>query len=565
MQSRRYVPIRTWPSTIDCGWCDYTCCFSVPSVFSVVFFRIGGETMLSLSVKRLAVSLLWPAMALLAFLLARPALAADAGRPSRPNVLFIAVDDLRPELGCYGCAQIKSPNIDRLAERGTVFLRAYCQQAVCGPSRTSLLTGLRPDTTTVWGNAKHFREKVPDAVTLPAYFKKNRYHTQGMGKIFHGAFPRSAMAYYKSVDMHDPEAWSVPSWFGPPRYYFTPEGIAAARQDFAKISGKSGAALDEWVNYFCRGPATEAPEIADIVPYDGQLASQAVTTLRELRLQGRPFFLAVGFIRPHLPFIAPKKYWDLYDPKQIKLADNPLRPKGAPDLAMHNFGELRYYSDITKRGPVEDEKARKLIHGYYACVSYIDAQIGRVLDEVDRLGFRKNTIVCLWGDHGWHLGDHGLWCKHSNFETATRVPLIVCAPGSKAPGSKTKALVEFVDIYPSLADLAGLPAPKGLEGTSFAPLLDDPNLPGKRAALSQYPRKRAMGRSMRTDRYRFTLWQSQGKTPKTLAVELYDHQSDPQENENLAIQPEHAELVKTLTAELQKCWDQSHRPVKKSR
>lgn len=510
--------------------------------------------------RRIMCHLVWPATAFVCGVLlpARFTMAADSDQRLRPNVLFIAIDDLRPELGCYGESHIRSPHIDRLAERGTVFLRAYCQQAVCGPSRTSLLTGLRPDTTGVWGNRTHFRQKVPDAVTLPQHFKNHGYHTQGMGKIFHGSFPRKATTYYGGRDMHDPQSWSIPMWLGGPRYYYTPDGIAAAKKDFQRISGKSGAALDEWVDYFTRGPSTEAPEVPDDVPYDGQLATHAVQTLQDLQQKDRPFFLAVGFIKPHLPFVAPKKYWDLYDPAQIELAKNPSKPKGAPALAMHGFGELRYYSDIVKRGPVSDGKARQLIHGYCACVSYVDAQVGHLLDELDRLGLRDQTIICLWGDHGWHLGDHGLWCKHSNFENATRAPLIVCAPGAKATGRKTDALVEFVDIYPTLAELAGLPLPEALEGASFAPLLDDPDRPGKQAALSQYPRGTAMGRSMRTDRYRFTLWQDRRKSGKTLAVELYDHQNDPEENDNLAVQPEHAALVKSLSAELERHWRKAH-------
>ena len=484
---------------------------------------------------------------------------ADANQSSRPNVLFIAVDDLRPELGCYGQRHVKSPRIDGLAKRGTVFLRAYCQQAVCGPSRASLLTGLRPDTTSVWGNRTHFRQKAPDAVTLPEHFKNHGYHTQGLGKIFHRSFPQKAYTYYSPRDTRDPQSWSVPSWFGGPRYYYTPEGIAAARKDFQRISGKSDAAPDEWIDYFCRGPATEAPEVPDDVPYDGQLAAHAVHALRGLQQKDQPFFLAVGFIKPHLPFVAPKKYWDLYDPNEIELADNPFKPKGAPALAMHGFGELRYYSDVVKKGPVGDEEARRLIHGYHACVSYIDAQIGRVLDELDRLGLRDRTIICLWGDHGWHLGDHGLWCKHTNFENATRAPLIVCAPGAKAPGHRTEALVEFVDIYPTLAQLAGLPLPEGLDGASFAPLLDNPDQPGKTAALSQFPRGAAMGRSMRTDRYRFTRWENRRGTKEPLAVELYDHQNDPEENDNLAVQPEHAALVESLGAELDRHWREMHR------
>lgn len=232
---------------------------------------------------------------------------------------------------------------------------------------------------------------------------------------------------------------------------------------------------------------------------------------------------------------------------------------------MTNFGELRYYSDIARQGPVTEDQARRLMHGYYACVSYIDAQVGRVLGELDRLGMRDRTIVCLWGDHGWHLGDHGLWCKHTNFENATRAPLIFSAPEAKARGCKTKALSEFVDIYPTLAELAGLPIPEALEGTSLAPLLDDPNRPGKEAALSQYPRAKAMGYSMRTDRYRYTVWRSRDTAKRILAEELYDHESDPHENVNLAALPEHAALVKRLRAEFEQHWDVEHKATKESR
>jgi len=473
----------------------------------------------------------------------------------RRNVLFIAVDDLRPELGCYGRAQVKSPNIDRLAARGTVFLRAYCQQAVCGPSRASLLTGLRPDTIRVWDLRTHFRKAVPDAVTLPEHFKNHGYHTQSLGKVFHGAFPREAYRYYGGfVDVRDRRSWSVPEWFGSPRYYYTPDGVAAARAKFQRRSGKTGSELDGWVNYFVTALATEAPDVPDNVPYDGQVADEAVKVLRQVR--DRPFFLAVGFLRPHLPFVAPRKYWDLYDPKEIALPENRKPPEGAPPLALHNSGELRSYSDIPRREPIGDAQARRLIHGYRACVSYVDAQIGRVLDELDRLGMRDRTIVCLWGDHGWHLGEHGLWGKQTNFEDATRVPLILASPDAEAPGRTTDALVELVDLYPTLAELAGLPVPERLEGVTFARLLDDPSAPGKPAALSQYPRGRAMGRSMRTDRYRLTLWQGRKDPERLHGVELYDHRSDPGENVNLAGREENAALAERLREQSAESWGQ---------
>jgi len=466
----------------------------------------------------------------------------------RLNVLFIAVDDLRPELGCYGRGHVKSPNIDKLAGEGLVFTRAYCQQAICGQSRASLLTGLRPDTLHGSGMRTHFRKFVPDVVTLPQNFKLQGYHTQAMGKIFHGGFKTA----YVGDRMDDPPSWSVPTWRAGPRYYYTPEGIAIARQVFPKQVKVPDPDPDDWTEHFVRGLATEAPDIADNVPYDGQVADHAVRTLR--RIQDRPFFLAVGFLKPHLPFVAPKKYWDLYDPSEIELAANPFPPQDAPPMALHNFGELRYYSDVPKTGPVADEAARRLIHGYYACVSYVDTLVGRVLGELDRLGLRERTIVVLWGDHGWHLGDHGLWCKHSNFEKAVRVPLIVSAPGMKAVGRKTDALVEFVDLYPTLSELAGLSTPDDLEGASIVPLLDDPERPWKEAAFSQYPRGKAMGYSMRTDRYRFTLWQARKEPHQVHAVELYDHEHDPEENMNLAGRPEHAGLVERLTAQCRAGW-----------
>lgn len=477
----------------------------------------------------------------------------ETPRARRLNVLFIAVDDLRPELGCYGAEHVRSPHIDALAGRGTVFSRAYCQQAVCGPSRTSLLTGLRPDTTRVWDLRTHFRRAVPHAVTLPEHFKNHGYHAQSLGKVFHGSFPPEAYRYYRGfVDVRDRRSWSVPEWFGSPRYYYTPEGVAAARAKFARISGKRGPALDSWVHYFLPTLATEAPEVADNVLYDGQLADAAIEALGEVR--SRPFFLAVGFLRPHLPFVAPRKYWDLYDRNEIKLTENDSPPKGVPAIAMHDSGELRSYSDIPGRGPISEEQGRRLIHGYRACVSYVDAQIGRLLTELDRLKLRDHTIVCLWGDHGWHLGDNGLWGKQTNFEMATRVPLVVVSPEAKAPGQTSDALVELVDVYPTLVELAGLPAPEDIEGRSFARLLDDSSAEHKSAALSQYPRGRTMGRSIRTDRYRFTSWQDRRDVKGGGGIELYDHENDPGESRNIAELPENASLVEALEQKLTECW-----------
>ncbi len=269
----------------------------------------------------------------------------------------------------------------------------------------------------------------------------------------------------------------------------------------------------------------------------------------------KTFFLAVGYLKPHLPFIAPKKYFDLYDRGKLTLADNPFPPEDVAPCAMYNWNDLRHYYGIPKVGPVSNEQARDLIHAYYACVSYVDAQVGRLLDELDRLELRKNTIVLLWGDHGWQLGEHGMWDKHSNFETSTRAPLLIRVPGQNP--SRTDRLVEFVDIYPSLCELCGLPVPNGLEGTSFVPLIENPHRAWKTAAFSQYPRVvpgfgRGMGHSMRTRRYRFTEWTVPGTGFR--ALELYDHQSDPGENVNLADRPESRELVEGLAKQLRAGW-----------
>lgn len=460
---------------------------------------------------------------------------------SRPNVLFIAVDDLRPELACYGAEHIQSPNIDRLAASGLRFDRAYCQQAVCNPSRTSLMTGLRPDTIGVTGNHSHFRSKMPTVVTLPQHFKQHGYHAAAIGKLYHGVFPDGA-SNTKWDTMGDPQSWSVPAIRFGPRYYYTEEGIAAAKETFAQVYKPKNPGPHAWAQKLVFGPATESPDVEDNVLYDGQVADSAVATLRDLhRKPDQPFFLAVGFIKPHSPYIAPKKYFDLYD--DVDIASGQILPQGAPGLAGHGSGELRRYTDQPKRGEISEDKQRRVRHAYYACVSYIDAQIGRILDELDRLGLSDNTIVSLYGDHGYHLGEQGLWGKTTNFELDTRVPLIICAPGMKATGKTSYSLVELVDLYPTLADLAGLPIGDHLEGKSLARLLDDPMQSVKDAAFSQYPRGGLMGYSMRTATHRLTRWVDR-QTGKVEETELYDYTDGLIEEKNVA------EDAKDLTREL---------------
>ena len=479
----------------------------------------------------------------------------------RPNILFIAIDDLRPEIGAYGASYIKSPNMDRLAKSGMVFDRAYCQQAVCSPTRSSLLTGTRPDTTKVWDLVTHFRTALPNVVTLGQHFKNNGYFVQGMGKIYHGGYD-------------DPPSWSTP-WQTPKAVpYALPENVALNQRQFevepddpaparkARSATKETAArrkTDDSAasNFNSRGPAFEGADVPDNTFQDGKVAELAVSTLRDFSKKSEPFFLAVGFIKPHLPFVSPKKYWDLYDPAKIALAPNPFRPKDAPEYAILPGSEMRAYHGIPQ-GRVPDDLARQLKHGYYASISYTDAQVGKLLDELDRLDLRKNTIVILWGDHGWKLGEHDAWCKHTNTENDTNTALILSAPGMKHAGTHTKSIVEFVDVYPTLADLAGLPLPSHLEGLSFKPVLENPSRPWKQAAFSQYPRPNngnpLMGYSMRTERYRFTVWVGRDDHSKVDAIELYDHQTDPQENTNVAKLPANAALVEKLMAQWRAGW-----------
>ncbi len=444
--------------------------------------------------------------------------AAGLENGKRPNVLFIAIDDFRPELGCYGNTLVKSPHIDRIAKSGMVFGRAYCQQAVCSPSRTSMLTGLRPDTTKVWDLSTHFRKAQPDIVTLPQHFKNNGYIAQSIGKIYHST-------------LDDKASWSVPSTN--PR---SPHGSER----------KPGQG---------RGHAYEVFDGPENQMFDGELTEMAVAALGELKEKDQPFFLGVGYIKPHLPFIAPRKYWDLYDPAEIPLASNPFPQKGAPDFAVRGKGELHGYGGVPNQRVLPDELARKLKHGYLACTSFIDAQVGVLMAELERLGMVENTIIVIWGDHGFKLGEHAAWAKHSNVELDTRAPLIVSVPEMPNAGKATNALVEFVDIYPSLAELAGLPKPAKTEGVSFAPLMEKPDRPWKTAAFSQFPRGKAvMGYSMRTPRYRLTHWINKNKPTEPVAVELYDLENDPQENTNIAGKASNKELVDKLTAEWRAGW-----------
>jgi choline-sulfatase len=463
--------------------------------------------------------------------------------PARRNVLMIVVDDLRDEIGCFGNPLAKTPNIDRLGGRGIVFDRAYCQQAVCSPSRTSLLTGQRPDVTRVWDLKTHFRRNMPDCVTLPQAFKESGYHCAALGKVYHRGY-------------EDGRSWSEPHWY--------PNGktVDTDPADWTKhITRKYGQGVEEYAdgtveNKSGKGPAFEVSMKSDDELPDGFTAAEAVRRLAACKQTDRPFFLAVGFLKPHLPFVAPKRYWDLHEPEAIPVPSVDRLPAGAPPFAGHDNGELHQYDGIPAGNPIPTDVARTLRHGYYACVSYADAQIGRLLDALERENLADNTIVVLWGDHGWQLGEHGLWQKHTNFERATRAPLIIAAPGIGPVGRRCSAPVEFVDVYPTLADACGLKAPAGLAGTSLVPLLRAPTASVKPVAISQYPRKvgdatdvPVMGYSVRDDRWRLTVWREDGGT-RVVATELYDERDDPGESRNLASAPEHEEVVTRLSKHL---------------
>ena len=457
----------------------------------------------------------------------------------KPNVLLICVDDLKPVLGCYGDKLVKSPNIDRLAARSVQFDRAFCNQAVCSPSRNSLLTGLRPQTLGIYDLATNFRRARPDAVTLPQFFKQHGWRTEGMGKVFHVGHGNT----------NDPASWSTPHWNANVVAYALPASKAKSglTREEALFSNKSAKDLP-------RGAAYESADVSDNTYPDGALADHAIERLRAAKEKpAEPFFLAVGFVKPHLPFVAPKKYWDLYERSAFKLAELRTAPEGAPSYAPQSGGELRQYKDIPESGPMPDDLQRTLLHGYHAAVSYMDAQLGRVLAELDQLGLAQNTIIVLWGDHGWQLGDHGLWHKHTNFEIATRAPLLISVPGSKTVGRKCAAPVEFVDVYPTLAELCGLAIPSGLEGSSIKNFIDNPDTPSVDVAISQYPKKSpqgpVMGYSIRTERYRATYWRERNGS-KIVDRELYDEQADPNETVSLAGKPEHQELLATLVKHL---------------
>jgi arylsulfatase A-like enzyme len=535
-----------------------------------------------------------------------------AQRQDKPNILFIAVDDLKPVLGCYGDKLVKTPNIDRLAKMGTVFMNNHCQQSVCGPTRASLMTGLRPDVTRVLDLKTKMRDMLPDVVTLPQYLISQGYTTSGVGKIYHPSC---------TDKQFDAPSWSIPfivaedkdyaNGLGEPAFkHYQQTALkelalsdAKAKKDKKDVSKSSGdkkdkskksneggeeevAAKPEKVKKgkdddsegsSKRGPATECLDLPDNAYEDGVTALKARQQIIALSKNAAPFFMAVGFHKPHLPFVAPKKYWDMYKEQDMPLAPFQEHAANSPFIAYTRAGELRNYTDIPEfvtkpeellQIGLKPEKQKQLVHGYYAAVSYMDAQVGILLNTLDSLGTLNNTIIVLWGDHGWHLGDHDLWCKHTNFEQATRSPLIIAAPGIKS--GKTNSPSEHLDVFPTLCNLSGLKIPTQLQGKSLKPVMQNNKASVKDFAVSQYPRRvkkdemktlgytdsKLMGYSIRTEKYRYTLWINNYNSrevfspEKIYATELYDYVKDPLEKTNVANDSKYGDIAKDLYAKL---------------
>ena len=474
----------------------------------------------------------------------------------KPDIVMIAIDDLRPMLGCYGDPRAKTPNIDRLAKRGVLFERAYCQYAKCGVSRLSIMSGLRPDAINAFAGhrrkyADAFRSRRPDAIPMGQWLKQNGYHTRSLGKIYHDGWDLASN-------------WSEPAFPGR-------EAEMLEIHDEKNPTGRTIIA-DRW-----NCPVLQGPDALDEHFFAGRMTTAALGIMRK-HDPDKPLFLAVGYRRPHLPFIAPKKYFDLHQPDESWLAKNPEPPKGSPVMAWFNGGgyaggarnhlglhmpnpptreqaphwngyEMRSYRGAPSQGPIEAPIQLKLIQAYAACVSYVDAQIGRLLDELKSSGRLDNTVIVLWADHGWHLGEHSAWSKMTNFEIATRVPFIVAAPGIDP--ARTRNLAELVDLYPTLCDLAGVEKPKHLEGESLLPVLKAPSKRITSTALSQHERQREkyMGRALRTEHHRYVAW-FERKTGRIVKRELYDHRIDPLETRNLANDPKLAKTIQKLESRL---------------
>ncbi|ANQ52379.1 sulfatase [Flammeovirga sp. MY04] len=510
----------------------------------------------------------------------------------KPNVIFISFDDLRPEMGTYGSKLAITPNIDRLASQGLQFNKAYCQQAICSPSRASLMTGARPETINVIENYTYFRDENPDILTLPEHFKNNGYETINCGKVYHGKYNDPGRSWSK-----EPDYASLPyevktlveQYVDPDNKKIFAENKAKMLKKYKKQHGLG------------MGPAYECVDVEDNAYIDGVNTDMAIDIIKKHKDGDKPLFLGLGFVAAHLDFLAPKKYWDLYDEDKITLSNQHTGPLNGAPMGLHASFEMRVRSNIPKYGAFPDSLARTLKHGYLATASYIDAQVGKVLKALEEKDMLDNTIVMLWSDHGYHLGEMGIWAKATNYDISTRVPLVVWTPNQndKSRGMKSDALVELVDMYPTLCDLAGLEKPSHLEGQSFAPLLENPAMEWKSAAFSLFPtpalrewaanplskgmresyfgpliedveeriinvmgdkwdreffENYLMGYSMKTQRYNFVVWRDRrDKTSEPIFIELYDHEKDPKETVNIAEQ--NPELVAELMEQFNRGWE----------
>lgn len=495
---------------------------------------------------------------------------------TKPNVLFIVVDDLKPWLGCYDHPVVKTPNIDRLAKAGTVFRNTYCQVALCGPSRMSVLTGLRPDTTGIYSMGSSWeeqqigaaRERVPDLKTIPEYFKENGYTSLGFGKVFDS----------RNTDkFQDGQSWSndrgVQWQWDEALYPVQPVGGGYQSPVTRKIIEDAQAEVkrrklnkrkrNEYLSTIKGArPVCESLDLPDEAYAEGNImTAPALEVIRKHGESGKPFFLAVGYYKPHLPFVAPKKYWDLYSPEDFDLAPMQAYPKGGVACAETDYIEARGFHPVPEQGPISEELQRHMMHGYAACVSYVDAQVGKLLEALDEVGLTENTMICLWGDHGFHLGDKQVWGKHTNYEQATRAPLIISSPTIPGGVVEDKTMTELIDLFPTLCELAGLDAPKRLDGESLVGLMRGEPSDDSPAAVSQYMRLKAedgavMGWAIRTPRYRYVEWRrifnEDGRITSTSDVvgrELYDYKVDPNETRNIAASIEHRGLLAKMAEE----------------
>lgn len=489
----------------------------------------------------------------------------------KPNILFVSIDDLRPTLGAYGDTIAITPNIDQIASEGMTFRQTFTQVAVCAPSRASLMTGLRPDSTRVWHLGDKFRNINPQAVTMPQYFSKFGYHTVNLGKIFHNYMPDSIS--WDEPDLR-PAQYKRQDWLkrDGETFYVSKEVSASQlikRDSLLKLRPIRYA--DGWNT----GPAWEAAAVHDTMYYDGAQNELAKKTLTRLAKNDKPFYMGLGYFRPHLPFAVPKKYWDLYDPAKIPLASNPNVPTNAPGHTMNSMYELRHYDGFNKIGhpqssyKMEQDTARILKHGYYASVSYVDALLGNLVAHMKKIGIYENTIIILWGDHGWKLGEHNSWGKMTNYNIDLKVPMIIRYPGQKNRGAQTFEITELIDMFPSLCELAGIKIPDYLQGTSFVPLIENPELQWKSAAFSQFHRRpkvsadgnRYMGYSINTIEYHYIEWYSwdpkTGTKGELKNTELFDRANDPYETVNISEEPKLSKVVEDLSEQLENGWEKA--------